>query len=113
MTIFCFLLSLGWLTPLLARIAEGKQHVVTPVIETIKDDDFTLRGTPAKNIFVGKFNWQLTFDWMPRPSIHDTNDRQALVGPVRWVIFSNAASQPQFLNFIVQIFNASGCIFLI
>lgn len=73
----------GWLEPLLARIAEGKQHVVTPVIETIKDDDLTLRGTPAKSIFVGKFNWQLTFDWMPRPSDYDRNDPLALVKPVR------------------------------
>lgn len=84
-----FSLSAGWLEPLLARIAEGKQHVVTPVIETIKDDDLTLRGTPAKNIFVGKFNWQLTFDWMPRPSNYDRNDPQALIKPVRWVYFSN------------------------
>lgn len=84
-----FSLSAGWLEPLLARIAEGKQHVVTPVIETIKDDDLTLRGTPAKSIFVGKFNWQLTFDWMPRPSDYDRNDPLALVKPVRWVFFSN------------------------
>lgn len=71
---------LGWLEPLLARIAEGKHHVVTPVIETINDNDLTLRGTPAKNIFVGKFNWQLTFDWMPRPANYAP---QALVEPVR------------------------------
>lgn len=63
--------------------------MVTPVIETIKDDDLTLRGTPAKSIFVGKFNWQLTFDWMPRPSDYDHNDPLALVKPVRWVFFSN------------------------
>lgn len=63
--------------------------MVTPVIETIKDDDLTLRGTPAKSIFVGKFNWQLTFDWMPRPSDYDRNDPLALVKPVRWVFFSN------------------------
>lgn len=92
-----FSLSAGWLEPLLARIAEGKHHVVTPVIETIKDDDLTLRGTPAKNIFVGKFNWQLTFDWMPRPSNYDRNDPQALIKPVRWVYFSKCLKLRFFL----------------
>lgn len=105
-----FSLSAGWLEPLLARIAEGKQHVVTPVIETIKDDDLTLRGTPAKSIFVGKFNWQLTFDWMPRPSDYDRNDPLALVKPVRWVFFSNRLKLRFFLIFFFVIERHHSCL---
>lgn len=98
---FFFSRCVGWLEPLLARIAEGKHHVVTPVIETINDNDLTLRGTPAKNIFVGKFNWQLTFDWMPRPANYAP---QALVEPVRWVFSSNTEIYDHFFFLSQEIY---------
>ena len=83
--------------------------MVTPVIETIKDDDLTLRGTPAKSIFVGKFNWQLTFDWMPRPSDYDRNDPLALVKPVRWVFISNRLKLRFFFFFFFVIERHHSC----
>lgn len=53
---------------MLARIGENKHHVVTPVIETIDEEKFTIRMTKNKDIQVGKFDWGLLFNWMPIPA---------------------------------------------
>ena len=55
----------GWLEPLLYRIAEDKRHVVTPVIESILDDNLQFQFTNHKDIQVGRFDWNLVFNWMP------------------------------------------------
>ena len=73
---------LGWLEPLLGRIAEDKKHVVTPVIENVIDEDFSYQGTRPEGIFVGKFNWELTFDWMPIPDYIKKN-MTTPISPVR------------------------------
>lgn len=43
----------------MARIAENPGNVVVPVIETIKDDDFSINMSLSKNIQVGGFSWNL------------------------------------------------------
>ena len=55
----------GWLEPILDRIAEDKRHVVTPVIESIIDDTLQFKFSKHKDIQVGRFDWSLTFNWMP------------------------------------------------
>uniref|UniRef100_A0A8D9E6X6 Polypeptide N-acetylgalactosaminyltransferase 9 n=1 Tax=Cacopsylla melanoneura TaxID=428564 RepID=A0A8D9E6X6_9HEMI len=52
------LLTLGWLEPLMDRIARNKQNVVCPVIRSINDK--TLEINLSKNkIHVGGFTWNL------------------------------------------------------
>lgn len=55
----------GWLEPLLSRIHEDKRHVVTPVIESILDDTLRFDFTKHKDIQVGRFDWNMVFNWMP------------------------------------------------
>ncbi|XP_030845866.1 polypeptide N-acetylgalactosaminyltransferase 13 [Strongylocentrotus purpuratus] len=54
--------SHGWLEPLLARIAEDRSNVVTPVIDVINAQNLAYEAdnqTPA----IGVFDWSLTFRW--------------------------------------------------
>ncbi|XP_061179940.1 polypeptide N-acetylgalactosaminyltransferase 5-like isoform X2 [Saccostrea echinata] len=72
----------GWLEPLLGRIAEDKRHVVAPVIDNINDDTLQFAWFSPDQIHVGKFDWDLTFNWMPIPSY--TKDKMKTnVDPVR------------------------------
>lgn len=66
--IFFSVKSTGWLEPLLGRIAEDKRHVVAPVIGNINDDTLQFAWFNPDQIHVGKFDWDLTFNWMPIPS---------------------------------------------
>lgn len=74
--------------PMLARIAENSHHVVTPVIETIDEEKFTVRLTSSKDIQVGKFDWGLTFNWMPVPASIRKN-LTSVTMPIR-LVFMNA-----------------------
>lgn len=75
---------LGWLEPLLSRIAEGKHHVVVPVIGNIDDDTFEYASFTPDNLAIGKFDWMLVFRWMVIPkSIEKT--RKTRVAPIRLV----------------------------
>lgn len=65
----------------MGRIAEGKEHVVTPVIDNIGDDDLQYVWFNADTMHVGKFSWELTFDWMPIPEKTKRNLRTK-VSPV-------------------------------
>jgi len=47
----------GWLEPLLDRIARNSSNVVTPVIDVIDDDTFQYHHGPA--LAVGGFDWNL------------------------------------------------------
>ena len=58
----------GWLEPLLGRIAEDTRHVVTPVIDTISDKTMAFLSTGTHSVFVGGFDWALTFTWHILPA---------------------------------------------
>ncbi|KAI6198128.1 hypothetical protein M3Y94_01308100 [Aphelenchoides besseyi] len=54
----------GWLEPLLHRIMINKQTVVSPVIDSIADNDF---GYSVVAESVGGFGWNLEFKWSEPP----------------------------------------------
>jgi polypeptide N-acetylgalactosaminyltransferase len=58
--------TIGWLEPLLTRIAENKSNVVMPVIDAIGDKDFKYNSVnePFQR---GIFRWRLEFGWKPIP----------------------------------------------
>nr|XP_022303329.1 polypeptide N-acetylgalactosaminyltransferase 5-like isoform X2 [Crassostrea virginica] len=72
----------GWLEPLLGRIAEDKRHVVAPVIGNINDDTLQFAWFSPDQIHVGKFDWDLTFNWMPVPS-YVKDKMKSKVDPIR------------------------------
>jgi hypothetical protein len=51
------MLSLGWLEPLLDRIARNSSNVVCPVIRTIDDNSFAYK--ERQWFSVGGFDWDL------------------------------------------------------
>lgn len=55
--------TVGWLEPLLARIAEDKSRVVCPVIDIIHDQTFAY--AKSFEFHWGGFNWNLHFRWFP------------------------------------------------
>ncbi|XP_021354684.1 polypeptide N-acetylgalactosaminyltransferase 5-like [Mizuhopecten yessoensis] len=57
----------GWLEPLLDRIKDNPTTSVTPVIDTIDDDTFQFKFSPASSTQVGGFDWSLTFTWHAIP----------------------------------------------
>jgi len=58
---------LGWLEPLLDRIAANKSNVVTPVIDVIVDTTLEYKYQHARATNLGGFDWTLTFNWHPIP----------------------------------------------
>ena len=54
-------LSIGWLEPLLQRIALNSTTVVCPFIESINDTDF--RAGESGLWSMGGFDWDLIFQW--------------------------------------------------
>nr|XP_034317782.1 polypeptide N-acetylgalactosaminyltransferase 5 isoform X5 [Crassostrea gigas] len=72
----------GWLEPLLDRIAEDKRHVVYPQMPNIKDDTLEFRAFSARNIQVGRFDWQLIFRWMELPE-YINKTRKSFISPTR------------------------------
>jgi len=55
--------TIGWLEPLLDRIARDPTNVVCPVIDVISDDTFAIRPSQPREVQVGGFNWGLIFNW--------------------------------------------------
>ena len=53
--------TVGWLEPLLDRIARNYRTVASPVIETIDEKTFQYKFVTAD--LMGTFNWKLEFDW--------------------------------------------------
>jgi polypeptide N-acetylgalactosaminyltransferase len=88
---------IGWLEPLLDRIAEDKRHVVYPQMPNIKDDTLEFKAFSAKNIQVGRFDWQLIFRWMDLPQ-YINKTRKSFVSPTRCVIFKRYLLSVQFLS---------------
>lgn len=58
---------IGWLEPLLDRIAEDKSIVVCPVIDVIEDDSFKYQYGNARATSIGGFDWNMQFNWHAIP----------------------------------------------
>lgn len=57
--------NIDWLEPLLQRVKESPQSIVTPVIDVISDDSFQYFSSSAT--LRGGFDWSLHFQWEPIP----------------------------------------------
>lgn len=56
----CLLVTpVGWLEPLLARIAQDPQTVVCPVIDVVSDDSLEYHYRDSSGVNVGGFDWSL------------------------------------------------------
>ncbi|KAK2494284.1 hypothetical protein MC885_000872 [Smutsia gigantea] len=66
----------GWLEPLLGRIADDRNRVVSPVIDVI--DWKTFQYYPSRDLQRGVLDWKLDFHWEPLPE----GERKALQSPV-------------------------------
>ncbi|XP_035693760.1 polypeptide N-acetylgalactosaminyltransferase 12-like [Branchiostoma floridae] len=69
-----------WLEPLLARIAENRSNVVTPVIDVLDWKTFEYQHT--MEVQRGIFDWRLTFTWGLIPD-YERSRRKSPVDPVR------------------------------
>lgn len=57
--LFVFFVFLGWLEPLLDRIAREASTVVCPVIDVIDDSSLEFHYRDAGGVNVGGFDWNL------------------------------------------------------
>lgn len=55
--------TIGWLEPLLDRIAENRTRVVCPVIDIIQEETFGF--ARSFELHIGGINWNLHFRWYP------------------------------------------------
>ena len=78
------LYSLGWLEPLLDRIAENKSNVVCPVIDVIEDDSFKYQYGNARSTSIGGFDWNLQFTWHAIPDYERRRRNNLDYNPVRY-----------------------------
>ena len=81
MTNWC--LVVGWLEPLLDRIAINRTIVVCPVIDVIEDDSFKYQYGSAKATSIGGFDWNMQFTWHSIPD-YEKNRRAKDILPVRY-----------------------------
>lgn len=58
---------LGWLEPLLDRIARNSTTVVCPVIDVIDDTTMEYHWRDSGGVNVGGFDWNLQFNWHAVP----------------------------------------------
>ncbi|KAK7865034.1 hypothetical protein R5R35_000050 [Gryllus longicercus] len=58
--------NVGWLEPLLDRVAQNPYLVASPVIDVIDMDSFQYRSSSAQ--LKGGFDWSLHFKWIPLSS---------------------------------------------
>lgn len=59
--------TLGWLEPLLDRIARNSTTVVCPVIDVIDDTTLEFHYRDSSGVNVGGFDWNLQFSWHAVP----------------------------------------------
>lgn len=76
---------IGWVEPLLDRIAEDKRNVVCPVIDVIEDDSFKYQYGNARSTSIGGFDWNLQFNWHAIPEDERARREYKDFLPVRWV----------------------------
>lgn len=60
-------IRLGWLEPLLDRIARNSTTVVCPVIDVIDDTTMEYHWRDSGGVNVGGFDWNLQFNWHAVP----------------------------------------------
>lgn len=75
--------AVGWLEPLLDRIAENKSNVVCPVIDVIEDDSFKYQYGNARSTSIGGFDWNMQFTWHAIPEYERVRRNQLDHLPVR------------------------------
>jgi polypeptide N-acetylgalactosaminyltransferase len=61
--------TIGWLEPLLSRVAQDRKTVVAPIIDVISDDTFEY--VTASDTTWGGFNWHLNFRFSFCPTQFD------------------------------------------
>ena len=64
---FTIFVRIGWLEPLLDRIARNESYVVCPVIDVIDDDTLRYQYSKAASTSIGGFDWNLQFSWHAIP----------------------------------------------
>ena len=74
---------------MLSRIAEDPHHVVYPQIPQISAETLEFIAFAAKDIQVGKFDWQLIFRWMVPPE-RVQKTRKRMIDPVWFVSFCHS-----------------------
>ena len=80
-TLFGF--AVGWLKPLLGRVAQNRTVVAVPVMDIIDDSTFQYKSFDTSSINIGGFDWSLQFTWI---SISDREKRRRKsdVSPIRY-----------------------------
>lgn len=73
--------TMGWLEPLLDRIAENRSNVVAPIIDVLADDTLRYQYSSARSTSVGGFDWNLQFNWHAIPD-RERKRRKSEVDPV-------------------------------
>jgi polypeptide N-acetylgalactosaminyltransferase len=73
----------GWLEPLVDRIARNPTNVVCPVINVINQETFQFHPTTdPRAVQIGTFSWRLIFKWFPTPK-HEIERRKDPSEPIR------------------------------
>eukprot|EP00057_Strongylocentrotus_purpuratus_P025692 XP_011680166.1 PREDICTED: peroxisomal bifunctional enzyme [Strongylocentrotus purpuratus] len=70
---------IGWLEPLLARLASDRTIVVMPVVDEINKDTFNYNVVPEP-LQRGGFNWRFEYRWKPIPNY---DKRPSKVAPIK------------------------------
>lgn len=78
-------LLLGWLEPLLQRIALNRTTVAIPVMDIIDDTTFQYKAFDAGSINIGGFDWNLQFTWIGIPE-REKQRQSSVIVPIRYDI---------------------------
>lgn len=73
--------TVGWLEPLLDRIARNSTTVVCPVIDVIDDTTMEYHWHDSGGVNVGGFDWNLQFNWHAVPE-HERKRHKSSAEPV-------------------------------
>lgn len=80
---FSYILSIGWLEPLLQRIAVDYRNVAIPLTDNINSDTFEYVGSTLNRVFIGGLTFDLYFAWIPIPEKEEKR-RVSLTDPIRY-----------------------------
>lgn len=88
---------LGWVEPLLERIAQNSSNVVTPVIDTIDLETLQYHLSSHHRLSVGGFNWGLVFNWHLLPD-RDYQAMKSRIDPVPSVFILKTQCSHDFVE---------------